>query len=255
MHKKAHDISRASIVTDGYAAERLSAVESAAALATGLGMVFDAALVRVWLIGRGDRCSACEMAPICPRRDACLHLVASAGLTTRVDGRYSRFPLDAPPAAEVARTLAPVVLRHGLETAALAERSWLGAHRIASFGAWPLVADGRCQGMLALFSRRLLSDEDVRALGAFARLASHAIESRGTTRGAGDGERVATLADAQRRAILAALGATGGRVSGAGGAAELLGMRPTTLESRIRRLGLRKPPRGIGSRAPSRPPA
>ena len=51
------------------------------------------------------------------------------------------------------------------------------------------------------------------------------------------------MADVQRRAILATLARTGGRVSGPGGAAELLGMKPTTLESRIRRLGVRKPPR------------
>ena len=54
---------------------------------------------------------------------------------------------------------------------------------------------------------------------------------------------LASMAQVQRRAILAALESTGGKLSGTGGAAESLGMKPTTLESRIRRLGLRKPPR------------
>ena len=47
----------------------------------------------------------------------------------------------------------------------------------------------------------------------------------------------------ERETIINALKRTNGKVSGPGGAAELLGMKPTTLESRIRRLGVRKPPR------------
>ncbi len=42
----------------------------------------------------------------------------------------------------------------------------------------------------------------------------------------------------ERANILAALERSGGKVSGAGGAAELLGLRPTTLASRIRTLGI-----------------
>ncbi|PZU90541.1 MAG: histidine kinase [Chelatococcus sp.] len=52
---------------------------------------------------------------------------------------------------------------------------------------------------------------------------------------------ILTEADRRRRdraAIAAALEAAGGKVSGPGGAAELLGLKPTTLASRIRSLGL-----------------
>lgn len=49
---------------------------------------------------------------------------------------------------------------------------------------------------------------------------------------------------AQERAmIIAALEASGGKVFGAGGAAERLGLKPTTLASRIKRLGIEKPPK------------
>jgi len=44
----------------------------------------------------------------------------------------------------------------------------------------------------------------------------------------------------QRDAIVAALARSGGRVSGAGGAAELLGMNASTLFSRMSVLGLRQ---------------
>jgi hypothetical protein len=215
----------------------------AVALVTDLCGAFDAALARAWLIGPGDRCAGCAMATRCSWREACLHLVASAGLSARVDGPFSRFPFEAQPVGEVARTLVPLVLREGLEATGLAEASWLAARGIASFGAWPLVLDGRCAGVFALFSRRALDERDVRALGAFARLASRALVGDAPAPGPPAELTPPTLAETQRRAILRALEITRGRVSGAGGAAELLGMRPTTLESRIRRLGLRKPTR------------
>jgi formate hydrogenlyase transcriptional activator len=50
-----------------------------------------------------------------------------------------------------------------------------------------------------------------------------------------------TLADAERTQILAALHQTGWRVRGPAGAAKLLGLKPTTLESRIKKLGLERP--------------
>jgi transcriptional regulator with GAF, ATPase, and Fis domain len=50
-----------------------------------------------------------------------------------------------------------------------------------------------------------------------------------------------TLLDAERTLILRALEQTRWRIRGAGGAAERLGLKPTTLESRIQKLGLRRP--------------
>jgi transcriptional regulator with GAF, ATPase, and Fis domain len=49
---------------------------------------------------------------------------------------------------------------------------------------------------------------------------------------------VSTLRDMERRHILTTLESTAWKISGKGGAAELLGLRPTTLESRMARLGL-----------------
>ncbi len=47
-----------------------------------------------------------------------------------------------------------------------------------------------------------------------------------------------TLEEAEREHILRALGRCGWRIRGANAAAELLGVKPTTLESRIKKLGL-----------------
>ena len=51
-----------------------------------------------------------------------------------------------------------------------------------------------------------------------------------------------TLAEAEYEHIQRVLEATGGRIRGAGGAAEILGLKPTTLESRMAKLGLRRRP-------------
>jgi transcriptional regulator with GAF, ATPase, and Fis domain len=50
----------------------------------------------------------------------------------------------------------------------------------------------------------------------------------------------AELKQRERESIQSALAQTGGKVFGPGGAAELLGMKPTTLASRIKALGLRR---------------
>jgi transcriptional regulator with GAF, ATPase, and Fis domain len=51
------------------------------------------------------------------------------------------------------------------------------------------------------------------------------------------------MKELQKKNLLAALGQTDWRVSGKDGAAELLGVRPTTLSDRIKSLGLHKPRR------------
>ncbi len=53
-------------------------------------------------------------------------------------------------------------------------------------------------------------------------------------------EQSGTLEEVEKRHIIEALNTTGWRVSGKGGAAELLGINPKTLESRIQRLGIQR---------------
>jgi transcriptional regulator with GAF, ATPase, and Fis domain len=49
-----------------------------------------------------------------------------------------------------------------------------------------------------------------------------------------------TLEEAQRARIAEALAAAGGRVYGGGGAAELLGLKPSTLQSKMKKLGIER---------------
>ncbi len=57
--------------------------------------------------------------------------------------------------------------------------------------------------------------------------------------GRAETENLTTLDENERAYILRVLAATGGVVSGARGAASILGMKPTTLQSRMKKLGIR----------------
>jgi len=50
----------------------------------------------------------------------------------------------------------------------------------------------------------------------------------------------ATFREAERRVIIDALSASSGRIAGNGGAAQRLGLKRTTLQHKIRRLGITK---------------
>jgi transcriptional regulator with GAF, ATPase, and Fis domain len=54
-------------------------------------------------------------------------------------------------------------------------------------------------------------------------------------------KRSSRLADVETEHIRGVLEATGWRIRGAAGAAERLGLKPTTLETRMAKLGLRRP--------------
>jgi transcriptional regulator with GAF, ATPase, and Fis domain len=58
-------------------------------------------------------------------------------------------------------------------------------------------------------------------------------------------EEVLTLAEQERRHIAHVLRRTGGKIYGRGGAAELLGLKPTTLQSRMKKLGVSRDQSGM----------
>ena len=61
----------------------------------GLVDELDGAFARIWLLGPGDLCAECYKAADCTNRARCLHLEASAGLYTDLNGEYRRIPLGA----------------------------------------------------------------------------------------------------------------------------------------------------------------
>jgi hypothetical protein len=218
----------------------------------------DGVLVRVWTVGAGDLCAECTMRPECPDQRACLHLVVSIGLTTRLDGPFRRFPIGARRVGRVVVERKPYVERGDLAARGIADPTWLAVHGVRSFAAVPLGEVGR--GVLAVFSRRFLTDQEVSLL---------AFAGRAVLRGGPDAPAAAprgpraertpaalapaptapeliaaadrrTLAEIEREAIERALVQTAGRISGPRGAATMLGLKPSTLASRMQKLGVKR---------------
>jgi transcriptional regulator with GAF, ATPase, and Fis domain len=133
----------------------------------------------------------------------------------------------------------PFVTQDGLDAQGLADPAWIGLHGIQSFAALPMRREGVGVGVFAVFCRRRLTEGDVRGLTAAAALLAPVLEPNA-------GPRVASLrllVEIEREAIERTLATTGGRVSGPRGAARILGLKPTTLQSRMKKIGVQRPPR------------
>jgi GAF domain-containing protein len=151
---------------------------------------------------------------------------------------------------------------------------WALREGIHGFAALPLARRGQVLGVLGVFRRDPLEQRTLEVLGEIAAHVAVGVEralafaeaelrrealarengwlrqqlaglrARGSARA--DGDRVlgeAELRALERDNLRRALERSGGRIYGAGGAAELLGLQPTTLASRIRALGIERPAR------------
>jgi formate hydrogenlyase transcriptional activator len=152
--------------------------------------------------------------------------------------RLDVFPIHVPPLRDRREDLLP--LAHSI-VARLAERFGGRAPRLSRKAAAALCAyefPGNVRELENLLERAMVvatgTELDVE------------LDSRpSTTRIAA---AVLTYRAAEERCIRAALEAAGGRVYGTGGAAELLQLRPTTLQSKMQKLGIRRTETGAGPR-------
>ena len=128
------------------------------------------ALVRVWLIRPGAGCETCPLRPECPDQTSCLHLVASGGASvvdpqrdlSRTDGAFRRFPIGVRKVGRIAATGEPLEVGNlAGKPAWLVHPDWAKAEGIRGFGGQPLVYRGEVLGVLAVFSRTTINDEDL----------------------------------------------------------------------------------------------
>ena len=263
----------------------------------------DGVLAQAWLVGPGDLCDSCPMRPECPAQTTCLHLVTSAGVESDSRGTPGRIPIGVGALGRIPASHAPLIAREGLGSLGAAEPAWLTRNKVRSLAALPLEHGERCIGVLAVFSRGGLPEEQLRLLAASTRLGAEALGNVAAFRAlAADRNRLAarnarlrsglgltpepepappppapaplppppmppappavlsgtgamlhldatalaplrSFAEVQREGILRTLERTRWRVSGPKGAAAVLGLKPTTLESKMKKLGIRRPPR------------
>ena len=141
------------------------------------------ALVRIWLIRPGLGCETCPMRSECPDQTECLHLVASSGRSivdptedlTGTNGAFRRFPIGVRKVGRIAATGEPLEVQNIQgEQEWIAHPEWIRAEGIRGFGGQPLVHNRAVMGVLAVFSRATISEED---FGWLRTIANHAAAS------------------------------------------------------------------------------
>ncbi len=128
---------------------------------------FGAYLSRLWLKRPADRCSECALAASCASKQECLHLLASSGCITRVDGDHRRLPLGAFEIGLVADGRGRTICNDVLHDERVYDREWAAAHNVQAFAGLPLVRDGDVIGVLALFSQSQLPSHFLETLDLF----------------------------------------------------------------------------------------
>ncbi len=133
--------------------------------------IFDADFCKIWLIRPGDLCEqGCihaevhEEPHVCRYRDRCLHLLASSGRYTHVDGKvHRRVPFGCYKIGRVASGDEHKFICNDVQNdPRVHDREWAHDLGLESFAGYQLrVRDGEIIGVLALFAKHTISpDED-----------------------------------------------------------------------------------------------
>ena len=198
--------------------------------------------------------------------DHSLRLTGSAGAPTgggnyrRLNGEFSHLHRGSGKIAQISESGQPMVVR-GLrgDEDWLANPGWVSRQGIRSFLGFPIRTGAQALGVLAVFDRTVPSAEtldDLRFVSDFLAARVSELRERGQASGIGPQAPVADphavvaaaapaiitraeLREFERHTLEAALARTNGKIFGSNGAAVLLGMKPTTLASRIKALGIR----------------
>ncbi len=117
-----------------------------------------AALTRVWLVQPGDLCAQCHKASWCSDRTVCLHLHASSGLSTNLNGEYRRVPLGALKIGRIAQGLGALFTNDVLGDDRLPNKEWMREQRLQAFAGFALMVEGQVFGVLGLFNREMISE-------------------------------------------------------------------------------------------------
>jgi len=125
--------------------------------------LFDADFCRIWMIQPGDLCergcvhAAVKEGPhVCRYRDRCLHLMASSGRYTHIDGKdHRRVPFDAYKIGRIASCKDHKFLTNDMPKEHLIHnREWARGLGLVSFAGYQLRIPGvKTLGVLALFAK------------------------------------------------------------------------------------------------------
>ncbi len=109
----------------------------------------DAAFARIWTLNRDGRD---------------LELQASAGIYTRLDGRYSRIRLGELKIGLIAQNRKAHLTNDVQNDSRISDRDWARAEKMTSFAGYPLVVEDRIVGVMGMFSRSPLTPSTLETL-------------------------------------------------------------------------------------------
>ncbi len=128
--------------------------------------VFDADFSRIWMIGEGDLCEsgcahagATEGPHVCVNRERCLHLMASSGRYTHMDGPHQRVPIGCYKIGRIASgDEAQFITNDVVHDPHVHNPKWAEELGLISFAGWRLLSrTGTPIGVLILFSKHPIS--------------------------------------------------------------------------------------------------
>ncbi|MCZ6675787.1 MAG: PAS domain S-box protein [Candidatus Poribacteria bacterium] len=136
-----------------------------------------AAFARIWLLDEGDLCAECYQAGSCSNRERCLHLVGSAGVYTHLNGEFRRVPLGTLKIGRIAQGEGRMWTNDVLNDDRLPDKQWLRENAFRAFAGCPLTFRGELLGVVAMFSRREITQEAFDRFAVFANQAAIAIKN------------------------------------------------------------------------------
>jgi signal transduction histidine kinase len=109
-----------------------------------------------------------------------LELQASAGMYTHLDGPHGRVPVGQFKIGLIAQERRPHLTNAVIGDARVGDQDWARREGMHAFAGYPLMVGDELVGVLAMFSRAPLSDEDFQALATVANTMALGIERRRT---------------------------------------------------------------------------
>ena len=161
-----------------------SLAEKMKRITDGVVQILSADFARIWLTKQGDICdSGCMNAEVsegphvCHDRNRCLHLTASSGRYTHMDGAHGRVPFGGYKIGRVAAAEEPGFLSNDVtHDPRVHNHEWAKELGLVSFAGYRLLShEGAPIGVLALFSKQTLSAREETLLQTIAGTASEVI--------------------------------------------------------------------------------
>ncbi len=152
----------------------------------GVVDICNADFCHIWLIDQGDRCdtgcvhaAVTEGPHVCRYRDKCLHLIASSGRYTHLDGEtHRRVPFGCYKIGGIASGEYPSFLTNNVANdPRVHNHEWAKQLGLVSFAGFKLQPPhGETKGVLALFSQSVISDEEYSLLESISNLTMRVIQ-------------------------------------------------------------------------------